>query len=418
LRIIEGGAMVNKDNSASDRSKWALTSVGSVLPETLCMQMPACNMSGNKFQIELLKAIRTATGEPIYTISTLPIGVFPKSKRIVSAAADIDIADGVSGLLIPFINVFFLKQISIGVMNFVVLSIWLWKHRRERRFVLVYNLYPPMSYPVLAATRLLGGKAVAVVPDFPHKLSFNFQGWKGVLTRINVWLEAYSLSYFAGIIPFTQYVVEDFAPGRPMMIMEGGVDPTDAYIEPEPTGSPLRERICFFSGTLYDVNGIDLLLKAFHLISDPNYRLWIFGKGPLESQVRAASQQDNRIVYWGFMSNAEVMCYQRRATVLLNARPTDQLVARYTFPSKLREYMLSGRPVITTLLPGIPKEYFDFVYPLLDETPEGLACLLTNICEKPAFELNECGHQARKFVLQNKNWTIQGRRVYEFIRGL
>ncbi|HUM89598.1 MAG TPA: glycosyltransferase, partial [Prolixibacteraceae bacterium] len=159
----------------------------------------------------------------------------------------------------------------------------------------------------------------------------------------------------------------------------------------------------------------DLLLKAFSLITDPNYRLWIFGGGPLESAVRVAVLQDKRIVYGGFLPNAEVMRYQRQATVLLNARPTDQLITRYTFPSKLREYMLSGRPVITTALPGIPKDYFDFVYTLSEETPEGLARLLRYVCAKPAFELAEFGSRAREFILQTRNWSIQGRSVYEFI---
>jgi hypothetical protein len=67
------------------------------------------------------------------------------------------------------------------------------------------------------------------------------------------------------------------------------------------------------------------------------------------------------------------------------------------------------------VLPGIPKEYFDFCYPLLDETPEGLARLLTDICAKPSSELDELGHRAQVFMLQSKNWTTQGRRVYEFI---
>jgi glycosyltransferase involved in cell wall biosynthesis len=236
-----------------------------------------------------------------------------------------------------------------------------------------------------------------------------------MLQRINVWLESRSLAHFSGIIPFTQYVVEDHAPGRPMIVMEGGVNLADGVAKVNFVRFPTSERICFFSGTLLEINGIDLLLKSFRLIQDPNFRLWIFGRGPLESEVRAASSQDNRIVYGGFLPNEEVMRYQRQATVLLNARPTNQLITRYTFPSKLREYMLSGRPVITTELTGIPKEYFDFVYVLTDETPEGFARLLTNICEKPAFELDEFGSRAREFILQTKNWSIQGQRIYEFI---
>lgn len=396
----------------------AIAFLGSVLPEDMCNRNPACNVSGNKFQIQFLDALREASGVSPTIISVLPIGVFPKSQTLFVRSGPISFNNGLQGWLIPFMNVLVLKQLTIGLANLLVLMKWHLQHRRTRRFVLVYNLYPPMSLPVLLATQLLGGKAVAVVPDFPHNLSFNFQGWKGMLQRINVWLESRSLAYFAGIIPFTQYVADDFAPGRPMMVMEGGVNPPDVVGKAYPVRFPSSERIGFFSGTLNEINGIALLLKAFRLISDPNFRLWIFGSGPLESEVRAASLQDNRIVYGGFLPNEEVMRYQRQATVLLNARPTNQLITRYTFPSKLCEYMLSGRPVITTALAGIPKEYFDFVYVLSDETPEGLASLLTDVCAKPAFELDEFGSRGREFILQTKNWSIQGRRVYEFICNL
>lgn len=392
----------------------AITLLAPVLPEDMCNRTTDCNASGNKFQIQFLDALREASGVSPAIFSVLPVGAFPKSRTLFVRSGPITFNNGLQGWLIPFVNVLILKQLTMGLAILFYLLKWLWQHRHMRRFVLVCNLYPPMSLPVILATRLLGGRAVAVVSDFPHNLSFNFQGWKGMLQRINVWLESRCLAHFAGIIPFTQYVVDDFAPGRPMMVMEGGVNPADVA-KANPVRFPPSERICFFSGTLYEFNGIDLLLKAFRLIPDPNFRLWIFGRGPLESEVRAASLQDNRIVYGGFLPNEEVMRYQRQATVLLNARPTNQLITRYTFPSKLHEYMLSGRPVITTALSGIPKEDFDFVYVLSDETPEGLASLLTDVCARPAFELGEFGSRAQEFILQTKNWSIQGRRVYEFI---
>ena len=395
--------------------KVAIVFLGPVLPEGMCNCSPLANVAGNKFQIQLLEALRKASGVWPAIISYLPIGVFPKSRTLFVRSRQITFNDGLQARLISFMNVIILKQLTMGLANLIFLINWLRRHRHQRRFVFVYNVYPPMSFPVILATRLLRGKAVAVVLDFPHNLSFNFQGWKGMLQRINVWLESHSLVHFDGIISCTKYVVEDFAPGRPMIVMEGGVNPADVETRSEPARQPGLESVCFFSGTLSEINGIDLLLKAFRLIPDPSFRLWIFGKGPLETDVQAASLQDKRIVYWGFLPNEEVMFYQRQATVLLNARPTDQLITRYTFPSKLSEYMLSGRPVITTALPGIPKDYFDCVYVLSEETPIGLASLIRYVCAKPAFELAEFGSRAREFILQTRNWSIQGRRVYEFI---
>ncbi len=395
--------------------KIAIVFLGSVVPEDICNRNPACSVAGNKFQIQFLEALRASSGVSPFVFTILPVGTFPKSRTIFVPSDPITLKNEIEGWLIPFVNVLILKQLTMGCSILCYLVRWLWQHRRKRCFVFVCNVYPPMSVPALLAKYFMGGKAVAVVPDFPHNLSFNFQGLKGVLQRINVWLESHCLIHFDGIIPFTQYIVEDFAPGRPMLVMEGGVDPADVKPKLKISNMPSMEKICFFSGVLNSINGIDLLLKAFSLIPDPDYRLWIFGKGPLESAVRVAELQDKRIVYGGFLPNVEVMRLQKQATVLLNARPTDQLITRYTFPSKLREYMLSGRPVITTALPGIPKDYLDCVYVLSEETPEGLARLLRYVCVKPAFELAEFGSRAREFILQTRNWSIQGRRVYEFI---
>lgn len=74
--------------------------------------------------------------------------------------------------------------------------------------------------------------------------------------------------------------------------------------------------------------------------------------------------------------------------------------------------------MISVALRGIPNEYHEFVCILQDETPEELARLIRDVCSKPSAELHEFGRRARTFVLQTKNWTIQRKRVYEFIYKL
>jgi glycosyltransferase involved in cell wall biosynthesis len=394
--------------------------VGSVLPDVLCTRTAACHSSGNKFQAELLDAIRSASDASTYVLSTLPIGAFPKSRRIAIRGAQITIRPGVTGRLVPFINLLFLKQITAGAANTLLLTRWLWRNRRSRRFVLVYNLNPSISVPVLIATRLLGGKSVAVIADFPHNLSFDFRGVRGLLQRADVWVEAMTSRHFDGVIPLTQHIRDDFAPGRPVLVVEGGVGPEEgeARHASAGTGDESAEKICFFSGTLYEVNGIRLLLDAFRLIPDPSYRLWIFGKGPLEAEVRAAVARDARIVYGGFLTITEVMKHQRRATLLLNARPTDQTVARYTFPSKLLEYMVSGRPVLSTALPGIPEEYYEFLHLLRDENPLALARMIQDVCSLPSAELTALGQRARNFVISQKSWRRQGARICDFLKTI
>jgi hypothetical protein len=79
--------------------------------------------------------------------------------------------------------------------------------------------------------------------------------------------------------------------------------------------------------------------------------------------------------------------------------------------------MMTGRPVISTMLPGIPCEYREYLFILQDETPFGLAKLLQEVCEKPLTELSEIGQRARSFVLREKNYLRQGKRMFRFIQS-
>ena len=65
--------------------------------------------------------------------------------------------------------------------------------------------------------------------------------------------------------------------------------------------------------------------------------------------------------------------------------------------------MASGTPVLTTCLPGMPKEYNDYVFLLQDETTEGVKKALQEIFAMTDLELYEKGEKAKAFVLNQKN---------------
>ena len=79
------------------------------------------------------------------------------------------------------------------------------------------------------------------------------------------------------------------------------------------------------------------------------------------------------------------------------------------------EYMASGTPLLTTNLPGMPKEYHNYVFLFKEETVEGYADTIREILSKPETELISFGLKAKKFVLENKNNNAQGKRIIDFI---
>ena len=132
-----------------------------------------------------------------------------------------------------------------------------------------------------------------------------------------------------------------------------------------------------YTGTLNSKYGIKNLVNAFELIEDSNIRLILCGSGDSEDYIKKMQNEDKRIIYKGNIDRQEALMIQRKATVLVNPRQNNEEFTKYSFPSKIMEYMLSGVPVVLYKLDGIPDEYDKFVNYVPDNSIESLARILT-----------------------------------------
>ena len=80
--------------------------------------------------------------------------------------------------------------------------------------------------------------------------------------------------------------------------------------------------------------------------------------------------------------------------------------------------MVSGTPMVTTELPGMPLEYKKYVYLFTDESTDGMTKTLNTILMEPNERLHEFGAKAKTFVLQKKNNKIQSGRILAFLKNL
>ena len=124
----------------------------------------------------------------------------------------------------------------------------------------------------------------------------------------------------------------------------------------------------------------------------------------------------NDIKYMGICSNEEVVKYEQKAMLLVNPRPIAPEYTKYSFPSKNMEYMVSGTPLLTTKLPGMPKEYYPYVYLIEDESPKGIAEILQRISKEEFTVRHEKGACARRFVLEHKSNVAQAKKIVCFMQ--
>lgn len=97
-------------------------------------------------------------------------------------------------------------------------------------------------------------------------------------------------------------------------------------------------------------DGVDILIIAFNLVKDeyPEINLLILGDvHPKIPKLIGELSLEQRVALLGFVDREEVPNYLMNAKALCLARP-DNKQAEGGFPTKLGEYLASGRPVIVT----------------------------------------------------------------------
>ena len=190
---------------------------------------------------------------------------------------------------------------------------------------------------------------------------------------------------------------------------------TDSFVKTHGRKNP-NHRTFLYTGTLDKRFGIMQLIEAFQRIPQPDYRLVLCGAGDAEERIREAMKIDARIDFKGLLKREEILRLQQEATVLVNPRQNREEFTKYSFPSKIMEYLSSGTPVIAYKLDGMPAEYDDHIYYVQDDDVDTLRDRMVQIGEKDQSELDRFGEKARDFVLQRKNKKEQTRKIIKLLQ--
>lgn len=316
---------------------------------------------------------------------------------------------------IRFINIMVLKQITICLSLFLTLAKWFWKNRNEKCYVVFTSVYLPFIIAIIPFKIFNKIKFISFVPDLPL-YSFSYSKSGGFLKKLLIPSYIFITNQLNLLIDFyvyiTKYMTSAF-PNKPYMIMEGLSDFVidNAIVEKSAIKSVM------YSGALYEKFGIKNLIDAFVKING-DYELWLFGTGDMADYATEVSKINSHVKYFGTQPNSEVLIYQKKATLLINPRFTDNEFTKFSFPSKLIEYLYSGTPVITTKLPGIPSDYDEFFYYAEDESIDGFKNTIQDCFSKNTEELSQFGAKGKQFVLEQKNYKVQIKKLIENLKIL
>lgn len=354
---------------------------------------------------QLLMEGLAENGCNVFAVSSRPINR-AVSKKLFFRSEN-DIYGKIHYHYVPFVNYPILRNLSVGISTFF--HILLAKQRKKETMVVCDALAIAASLAAWMAAKLRGMKTAAIVTDVPCHRPFDRK--PPLHERVNLWL----MRRFDRYLLLTEQMNEIVNPkNNPYIVLEGHADSAMAEV-PNTLEEKTSPRIILYAGSLRRIYGIENLVQGYLMAKPENTQLHIYGDGDYVGRLKEICEENPNVKYMGIAPNHVVVEQELRASLLVNPRPTNEDYTKYSFPSKNMEYMASGTSVLTTKLPGMPSEYYPYVYLLEEETPEGVCQMLKEIFALAPEALHQKGIDAKKFILTEKSHTVQAKRVINTI---
>ena len=335
-------------------------------------------------------------------VSVKTISSIPMSRKISEKILWLDKCEeenGVKYTYIPFINIKVLRQICTFLGTIVKVTKEVLNNKKEKIFICDI-LNTTISTTTLILSKIFKFQCWAIVTDLPRDMQKN--------KKINEKMQ----TKYDGYILITEEMNKIVNPkNKPHIVIEGLVNIRESAENNEVQKS--SPRVIMYAGGLYERYGVKTLIEAFCNIQNNNVKLDLYGDGDLVPYIK--SIENKKIDFHGVVTNDKIVEAEKKATLLVNPRFTSEEYTKYSFPSKNMEYMVSGTPVLTTKLPGMPEEYYNYVYLIEDETQRGMQKCLETLLGLNEDELDKKGKKAREFVLSQKNNVNQTNKIISFL---
>lgn len=338
-------------------------------------------------------------GMKVIAISTPPIT--KKNYKKIFLKLKSKKIDGINFQYIATINVPIIKNI----INIIIVFCKVIKFGKDKNAIIVCDvLNASVAYGSSIAGKILNLPIVGIVTDIPELMVTGH-------TARQVRMINHILSNCTHFVFLTDAMNNriNFL-NKPYVVIEGICDVQCEKSE------KITNSNCIYAGLLDELYGVKKLVNAFILANVPNHELHIYGDGPYADELKKISEKNDNIIYHGVVMNDEVMEAEKKAKLLINPRPSNEEFTKFSFPSKNLEYMSTGTAVLSTKLPGMPGEYFEYIYTFDDESVEGMSNRIKNLLSITEDELIKKGLSAQMYVKKNKNKSIQTNKILNMLR--
>ncbi len=276
---------------------------------------------------------------------------------------------------------------------------------------IIYSMHTPFLIANYISKKLnKDKKTILIVPDLPQYMNLDQKKSRAyeLLKSIDISLMKKLLKKIDGFIFLTKYMDKEVNKNKkPSLIVESVINEEDVYYD------DIKSKSIVYTGTLNYKYGINHLLNAFSNIKRNDISLIICGDGEAKIDIQKMVEKDKRIIFKGLLPKNEIVNLQRNAKILINPRKNNDEYTKYSFPSKLTEYLVSGTPIICYKLDGIPNEYEKILnycdYLGLEET-------IRSMIDYDEVYLSNYHNRLRHFIKEQKSTLIYNKKINEFLK--
>lgn len=371
-------------------------------------------MSGKVSEDSILNGLYK-NGIRLDSINSFRIPTFPTSKNLFCKRYSWQ-DDEQENVSVSYLNLKYINQISRTISLKREARLWAKKNKNKAVTVFVYSMHSPFLAAAAEIKKIIpSAKIVLIVLDLPQYMDLGMSSLKKLLKAFDWKKLQKQMRFVDKYILYSKHMAKFLGlKDGSWTVMEGSFDPS-LIVEESPEKSADKVSI-MYSGVADMRYGIPELLDAMDLL-DENYELWITGAGNAVPLIEERAKKDSRIKFFGFLpSRKDLLLKQKEASMLISTRRPDEAASAYCFPSKLFEYMISGNPVLSCRIGGIPEEYFDYLVEMNDVSPESIAESIKRTATMSFEDRVVLGRKGKEFILREKNNVSQTKRIIDFIK--
>jgi len=163
-----------------------------------------------------------------------------------------------------------------------------------------------------------------------------------------------------------EYVIEMGASPRITHVLKAGID--FKHFDKNINGNIIRKQygftkddfVLFFMGWLYQFSGLKEVALELARLNNSKIKLLIVGEGDAYAELQQIQEKyklGDRLILAGQKPYSQIPAYIAASDICLLPAYTTEKVMRDIVPMKMHEYMSMGKPIISTRLKGVMKEF-------------------------------------------------------------